>query len=96
MIRLAALAALLALAGCNTPYPDQGNLFLSPEASVSANRAPRGSRAFCETYARQTQDNYYESNSDDDSGFGPNAFVYRQAQAAGDAAYRRCLAGRTG
>ncbi len=91
------MLVLLPLAGCvSDPYPDQGNLFLSPEASIGANDAPRGSRAFCETYARQSQDNFYDSNSDPDDGFGSNGLTYRQAQAAGDRAYRRCLAGRTG
>lgn len=93
---LALLAAGLALAGCvSDPYPNQGSLFLSPDSSIGANRAPRGSDAFCRRYAQQTQDNYFESNSDLEDGFGSNAFVYRQAQGAGDDAYGRCRRGRT-
>ena len=96
--RLPALAAAAGalLAGCtSTPYPQQGSVFLSPTSSLDANRAPRGSDAFCQRYAQQTQDNFFEANSDEGDSFGANAQVYQQARGAGGGAYERCRRGRT-
>lgn len=97
MYRLAPLLAILVLAGCSpqteTRFPD-----VSPIAGarVSANAQPRGSEAFCRTYARQTAGNQYEGNRDSGDSFGSDLGALQQAERAGDVAYRRCLAGRTG
>ncbi|WP_152046711.1 hypothetical protein [Aureimonas psammosilenae] len=95
MTRFALIAAVLVIGGCTTPYPDAVDTFYTRGASLDANRAPRGSKAFCERYAQQSQDNFYESNSDPEDGFGRNGFVYNQARTAGNSAYERCLRGRT-
>jgi hypothetical protein len=83
------LAALL-LAGCTTPYPNGSPIY---GARVSGNPEPRGSDAFCRNYARQTAGNQYEGNRDEDGG---NFFEAERARRAGDRAYERCRAGRTG
>ncbi|MBC8131199.1 MAG: hypothetical protein H7Y08_12860 [Rhizobiaceae bacterium] len=90
---IAILATLSAasLAGCTTPYPNGTPI---AGATLDANRAPRGSAAFCETYARQSAGNAYETSSDD-STFGRNFIEAQRARAAGQRAYDRCLAGRT-
>ncbi|KAB0682813.1 hypothetical protein [Aureimonas leprariae] len=93
---LALAGAGLALSACvSDPYPIQGSVFLSPDSSIGANRAPRGSDAFCRRYAQQTQDNFFEANSDAEDSFGSNALVYQQARRSGDGAYERCRRGRT-
>lgn len=91
---LLAMAAAFALAACTTPYPN-ADPFYGFGATVDANRAPRGSPAFCENYARQSAANFYEANRDSDDSFGSSGFTYRQAELSGNQAYRRCLAGRT-
>ena len=87
------LLATLLLAGCNTPYPNGSPIY---GARVSGNPAPRGSDAFCRNYARQTAGNQYEGNRDSDDSFGSNMFEAQRAKRAGDQAYARCRAGRTG
>ncbi|MEF2070163.1 hypothetical protein [Consotaella aegiceratis] len=90
----AAFLACLTVAGCTaiSPVPDTPY----PGTPVSANPKPRGTEAFCRTYARQTASNAYEDRVDTDE----DSWVVRQgtaeqARRTGDEAYRRCLAGRT-
>ena len=86
------LAATL-LTACTTPYPNGSPIF---GARVSGNPHPRGSEEFCRNYARQTAGNEYEGNRDSDDSFGSNMFARERARQAGDRAYDRCRAGRTG
>ncbi len=89
------LGLLVGIAGCNTetPYP---NLSPIAGARVSANPNPPGSEAFCRQYARQTAANQYEGQVDRrENGFGVRALTAQSAEADGERAYRRCLAGRT-
>ena len=93
----ASLLATLVLAGCSpqteTRFPDVSPII---GARISANPHPRGTEAFCRTYARQTAGNQYEGNRDSDDSFGSNMFEAQRAKRAGDQAYARCRAGRTG
>ncbi|BDA87136.1 hypothetical protein Sa4125_46780 [Aureimonas sp. SA4125] len=97
MHRLAPLLVLSLLAGCTsggtdgTRYPSASPIY---GARVSANPEARGSEAFCRTYARQTAGNQYEGSRDSGEGFSSNAAARRQAELAGERAYRRCLSGR--
>lgn len=89
--------ALLAFAGCTTPYPPTGDLdALSVGGTVSANPYPRGSDAFCQDYAQKTARNRYESSVDrGDDGFGARGLARVEAEREGGRAYQRCRAGRT-
>ena len=93
----ASFLATLVLAGCSpqteTRFPDVSPII---GARISANPHPRGTEAFCRTYARQTAGNQYEGNRDSGDSLGSDMAALQQAEMAGDAAYRRCLAGRTG
>lgn len=89
------VAVLAGVAGCNsaTPYPNGSPIV---GARVSANENPRGSDAFCRQYARQTAGNSYENRIDrGEDGFGVRALTRQRALDQGEAAYRRCRAGRT-
>lgn len=88
-----AVLLCLALSACNTSRYPYNTPFA--DTSPAANRAPRGSAAFCENYGRQTAANRYESNRDSDGSFGSNAFEEQKAREEGRRAARRCLAGRT-
>ena len=90
----AAFLAFAALAGCQetTPYPNYNPIY---GASVSANRNPPGSPAFCRTYARQTAGNDYFDNRDSGDGIGADLLAQGRARDSGRRAYRRCLSGRT-
>ena len=78
----------------SAPYPNPSPIY---GARVSANPHPRGSEGFCREYARQTAGNSYENNVDrGEDSFGVRVFTEQRARDEGDAAYRRCRAGRTG
>jgi hypothetical protein len=85
---LTASAALLAAAGCTSVTPQAPAV---GAGTIEANTARRGTPEFCRRYADQTFANTYQSNNDTS---GPDA-AGQQAASSGDAAYRRCLAGRT-
>ena len=95
MRRFTPLLLIVSLAGCTsdgaTRFPNTSPIY---GARVSANPAPRGSEAFCRNYARQTAGNQFEGNRDSRDGIGSNLFARRQAELAGERAYRRCLSGR--
>lgn len=84
-----ALSAALALAACTTQNPNAAPMVGS--ADIGANTAPRGTPEFCRRYAAQTATNTYGTNSD----VGADSGAEQQSRISGDAAYRRCLAGRT-
>jgi hypothetical protein len=92
MKRLASLALLAVLAGCNSPYPNGTPI---AGAEVGANPYRRGTPAFCDQYGRQTAANDYETARDSEDSIGANLISAQQARVRGEAAYRRCLAGRT-
>ena len=89
MKTIAALAALLALAGCTSMDPNAAPMVGS--ADISANTAQRGTPEFCRRYAAQTATSVYGTDSD----VGADSGAEQQSRISGDAAYRRCLAGRT-
>lgn len=79
---------LLAAAGCTAVSPNAPTYGFG---TVNANTARRGSPEFCRRYAEQTYINSFETASD----FQVAAGAEGPARASGDAAYRRCLSGRT-
>ncbi|MCB8838680.1 hypothetical protein [Aurantimonas sp. VKM B-3413] len=84
------LASAAGLAGCqaNAPFPN-GSPF---GTTISANRHPRGSEAYCRQYANQTAGNAYENQVDrSEDGFGVRFLTEKSAQRRGAEAYRRCL-----
>lgn len=85
---VAGAVALLAMAGCTAVSPNAPTYGVG---TIDANTARRGSPEFCRRYAEQTYVNSFETNSDFQIAAGAEA----PARADGDAAYRRCLAGRT-
>lgn len=87
--RLAAMAACIMLVGCSTQNPNAASMVGS--ADIGANPYQRGTPEFCRRYAQQTATNTYASNSD----VGADAGADQQARIQGDAAYRRCIAGRS-
>ncbi len=91
----AVFVAFATLAGCQetTPYPNYNPIY---GARVSANPNPRGTAAFCRTYARQTAGNDYFDNRDSGEGIGYDLIQQQRARESGRRAYQRCLAGRTG
>ncbi|WP_156386819.1 hypothetical protein [Aureimonas sp. Leaf454] len=93
MKRMAAVVLVAALAGCTSPYPNGTPI---AGAEVGANPYRRGTPEFCDQYARQTAANDYETARDSEDSIGSNLISAQQARVRGDAAYRRCLAGRTG
>ncbi|KAB0675666.1 hypothetical protein [Aureimonas leprariae] len=85
---LAGSIALLAAAGCTAVSPNAPTYGVG---TIGANTARRGSPEFCRRYAEQTYTNSFETNSDFQVAAGAEA----PARADGDAALKRCLAGRT-
>lgn len=65
-----------------------------PGASISANPHPRGSQAYCRTYARQTAANAYDAQVDRSEGFGSRFLTENSARRDGEDAYQRCLSRR--
>ena len=89
------LLAFLTLGGCaataeNAPRSPHTPFY---GASISANRAPRGSEAFCRQFSLQAAANRYETERDDDSGSG---FARAVGDAEAERAYSACLRGDTG
>lgn len=90
MKSIVALALCAALAGCTTQNPNAASMV--GRADIGANPYQRGTPEFCRRYAEQTATNTYASNSD----VGADAGADQQARISADAAYKRCLKGRTG
>ena len=85
---LVGAALLSAVAGCTAVSPNAPTYGVG---TINANTARRGSPEFCRRYAEQTYTNSFETNSD----FQNAAGAQEPARADGEAALKRCLAGRT-